>query len=269
MYRGFALNLMLSVILAGLVLHSPANAQEFYTLKGHGGPIMGIAVGPNDEVATASFDNAVGLWRGRKPNWFDGHEAAVNTVLFEGSALYSGSDDFTVRRWPSGDVLGRHKGKVMALAALPTHIAAASWDGSIGLWPKSGGTAQFLLGHNAGVNALALAQDQATLFSASSDGTIRQWDLANGQEIIQLVRHGFGINEMLLNPGQNWLAYGAVDGATRIIDVDTGKALADFTLNRRPVLAMALNPSGTRLAVGDGEGYILSLIHISEPTRPY
>ena len=38
------------------------SAQEFTTLKGHGGPIMGIAVSPQGQVASASFDNSVGLW---------------------------------------------------------------------------------------------------------------------------------------------------------------------------------------------------------------
>jgi cytochrome c len=234
-----------------------ARGEAFFTLKGHGGPIMGIAVAPDGQIATASFDNAVGLWEGPVPRWFDGHDAAVNTVMFDAEALYSGSDDFTLRRWPDGEVIGRHLGKVMALAALPGEIAAASWDGTIGLWPREGGAPRYLRGHQAGVNALALAGDGQTLFSASSDGTIRQWDLASGQEKIQLVRHGFGINELALNSEAGWLAYGAVDGVTRVIDITSGQEIADFTLGRRPVLALALNPEGTRLAVGDGEGYIM------------
>ena len=232
-------------------------AEEFFTLKGHGGPIMGIAVAPDGQIATASFDNALGLWDGETPEWLDGHEAAVNTVIFDGEHLYSGSDDFTVRRWPGGDVVGEHLGKVMALAALEDEIAAASWDGSIGLWPRDGGAPRYLKGHQAGVNALSLSGDGSTLFSASSDGTIREWDLTSGSERIQLVRHGFGINELVLHPEGGWLAYGAVDGVTRIIDIATGDQIADFTLERRPVLALALSPDKTRLAVGDGEGYIM------------
>ncbi|MEX0340490.1 MAG: c-type cytochrome [Arenibacterium sp.] len=232
-------------------------AQEFFTLKGHGGPIMGIAVAPDGQIATASFDNALGLWDGATPQWLDGHGAAVNTVIFDGPQLFSGSDDFTLRRWPGGEVVGEHLGKVMALAALKNEIAAASWDGTIGLWPRAGGTPRYLTGHQAGVNALAVSGDGASLFSASSDGTIREWDLATAAEKIQLVRHGFGINELVIHPDAGWLAYGAVDGVTRIIDIATGNQIADFTLERRPVLALALNPDKSRLAVGDGEGYIM------------
>ena len=87
-------------VLAALLLAGTAAAQEFFTLKGHGGPIMGIAVSPAGQIATASFDNAVGLWQDGVPHWLDGHVAAVNTVAFvDETRLVSGGDDFTVRLW--------------------------------------------------------------------------------------------------------------------------------------------------------------------------
>ena len=55
---------------------------------------MGIAVGPDGQIATASFDNAVGLWTDERPEWLDGHEAAVTTVHFNHTALLSAGDDF-------------------------------------------------------------------------------------------------------------------------------------------------------------------------------
>jgi cytochrome c len=238
-------------------------AQDFFTLKGHGGPIMGIATAPDGQIATASFDNAVGLWDQGHPKWLDGHEAAVNTVMFlpEGG-LVSGADDFTVRLWQGGEsqVLGHHKGKIMGLAASPDGrwIASASWDGSIGLWPRAqSGTPALLTGHRSGVNAVAFSQDGQLLYSASSDGTLRIWDVTTAQEKRQMLRHGFGINELVLNEADGWLAYGSVDGTTRVVDVVTGEQIADLTLGRRPVLALTISPDRSLLAVGDGEGYIM------------
>ncbi len=236
---------------------SLAMAQEFFTLKGHGGPIMGIAVAADGRVATASFDNSVGLWAARAPVWFDGHRAAANTVLFADGALYSAGDDFTLRRWPGGAVLGRHRGKVVALGALPGAIASAGWDGDIGIWPLDGTPPRRLRGHTAGVNALAYSARRKLLYSAGADGSIRGWDPNTGARKHQLVRHGFGINELVLEPRERWLAYGAVDGATRVIDLETGAEIADITLDRRPILALALSPDGRHLAVGDGQGYIM------------
>lgn len=246
-----------ALLLILLLSSFAATAQDFFTLKGHGGPIMGIAVAPDGQIATASFDNAVGLWIGTDPAWQDGHEAAVNTVLFAHGALFSAGDDFTVRRWPGGTVIGRHKGKVVALAALPGAIASASWDGSIGIWPLDGSEPRLLTGHGAGVNAVAHAG--GLLYSAGTDGTLRVWDLATGSQIRQMLHHGFGINEIVLNEPDGWLAYGAVDGVTRVIDLASGAEIADFTLDRRPILALALSPDRQLLAVGDGEGYIMMI----------
>lgn len=247
------------LLAAVLVIALPvvASADGFFTLKGHGGPIMGIAVAPDGQIATASFDNSVGLWTGPQPHWFEGHAAAVNTVAFGGNHLFSAGDDFTIRRWPDGQIIGRHNGKVTALAVLPGLVASASWDGSIGLWPLDGAQGRFLNGHRAGVNDIVATADGKRLYSASTDGTLRLWNIETGAELRQILSHGFGINELSLNETAGWLAYGANDGVTRLVHPETGAQIADFTLDRRPILALVQNPGGTLLAVGDGEGYIM------------
>ncbi len=246
---------MRRLILALALLPLPVWA-EFFTLKGHGGPIMGIATAPDGRIATASFDNSIGLWTGQNPEWLEGHEAAVNSVTFNGTAIYSAGDDFSLRRWPGGQVVGRHKGKIVDVAASKTHVATASWDGTIGLWPVDGSSPGFLGPTGSGVNAVAFSADGTQLYSAGVDGALRVWDVASGQETDRLVEHGFGINELVLNTNDNWIAYGAVDGVTRIRDLSTGQE-HDFTLDRRPILALALSPGRDLLAVGDGEGYIM------------
>lgn len=248
-----------------LLLATPVVAQEFFTLEGHGGPIMDIAVSDDGRIATASFDNSLGLWNDGTPTWCDGHDAAVNAIAFAGpTRLVSGADDFSVRIWNGCEsaprVLGRHQGKVTGLAVSRETglVASASWDGTIGLWPLDGEmTERVLTGHGQGVNDLAFSSDSKRLYSASVDGTIRIWDIAAGIEERQLVRHGFGVNKLVLNEKDGWLAYGAVDGVTRMIDLETGGDVADFTLDRRPILALAFHPQTSQLAVGDGEGYIM------------
>ncbi|NVO54927.1 c-type cytochrome [Rhodobacteraceae bacterium B1Z28] len=246
---------MRALAFALVLLPLPAGA-EFFTLKGHGGPIMGIATAADGRIATASFDNSVGLWTEQTPEWLEGHEAAVNSVAFNGTAIYSAGDDFTLRRWPDGEIVGRHQGKIVGLAASKTHVATASWDGTIGLWPVDGSEAAILGPTGSGVNAVAFSPDGTLLYSAGMDGALRVWDVSSGQEIARLVEHGFGINELVLNAEDNWIAYGAVDGVTRILDLATGDE-RDFTLDRRPILALSLSPDRRLLAVGDGEGYIM------------
>jgi len=111
-------------------------------LKGHGGPIMGIAAAPDGWIATASFDNTIGIWQDETPTWLDGHEAAINAAIFTEAGIFSAGDDYSVRLWTGarGTLLGTHTAKVMGLVALPGAVAAASWDAIIEIWPLDGGS---------------------------------------------------------------------------------------------------------------------------------
>ncbi|SLN40425.1 Cytochrome c2 precursor [Roseovarius litorisediminis] len=269
----------LAASLCLIFLPVPGAAQEFSTLKGHGGPIMDINVNPETgQVATASFDNSVGLWKGRSPIWLEGHEAAVNSVLFLGKdILLSGGDDFRVLLWSptlsKPSEIAVHRGKVTNVAIFEhgREIASASWDGTIEhrsvIDPL--GTSETkdpihfksttLTGHDAGVNAIVFS-GAGELYSASTDGTIRHWQIGLKETKSRvIVSHGFGINELVLNDKEGWLAYGSVDGMTRVIAPETGDTLADFTLERRPILSMAYHDATSQLAVGDGHGYIMMI----------
>ena len=248
-----------ALIALALWAAGPVAAQEFTTLKGHGGPIMAIAVGPEGGVVTASFDNAVGLWDGRNPVWLDGHAAAVTALaIARDGTIYSAGDDFTIRAWGEGAVIGQHQGKVQSLAISPdgTWLASGSWDGTVRLWPLAEGAARDLPKPGSGVNAVAFSPDGTQLFVGTTGGDLLRYDLATDNSPLPLVRHGFGVNEIVV--GDGWLAYGAVDGGTRVVDPD-GAQIADFTLDRRPILAMAHHATTGQIAVGDGQGYIMMI----------
>ena len=242
-------------------------AEDFTTYKGHGGPIMGLAVSGDDQLASASFDNSVGLWTRHGPravpDWLEGHDGAVTALAFTPSGeLISGGDDFAVRLWgTSRRVLGQHKGKVTSLAVSPDGavVASGSWDGEIVLWPlrDQAASAVELAYPGAGVNTVAFDPTGKTLFAATSKGVVLRYDLETNEVPRPLARHGFGVNRLVL--GKGWLAYGAVDGGTRVIDPLTGDQIADFTLDRRPILAMAHHSATAQIAVGDGHGYIMMI----------
>lgn len=249
------------------VLSGTVVAQDFFTLKGHGGPIKGIAVGRDGAIATASFDNSVGLWRAGTPNWMERHDAAVNAVAYLGRGrIVSAGDDYSVQYWDSSTgiirEIGKHQAKVIQLAAAPDgeRVAAASWDRTAQIWSLDTQTPPVVMeGHDNTVNDVAFSPDGARLYTASSDGTIRTWDTQSGDYLQRLAAHGFGINTIVVAPDESWLAYGAVDGGTRVIALPSGEEIGDYTADRRPVLAMSFTAEGERIAVGDAHGYIMMI----------
>ncbi len=250
-------------VLLLLLMVTPAAAEDFVTLKGHGGPIMGLAVSEAGEVASASFDNSVGHWQGNGPLWLEGHEAAVTDLVFlPDGRVASGADDFSVWVWDGvdGSELGRHLGKVTDLAVSPdgSLLASASWDGTIGLWPLTGtGLPKTIDLRDTGANDVTFDASGGFLYAATSKGDILVYDLERLDTAPRtLVRHGFAVNELVLAEDETWLAYGAVDGVTRFIDTRTGAVFRDFTLDRLPILALAFHGGTNRLATGDGHGYI-------------
>ena len=241
-----------------------AGAGDFFTLKGHGGPIAAIDVSPDGKsILTASFDYSLGLWKDGVPTWLEGHRAAVNTVKFVSDRVaVSAGDDYDLYLWnlesKSALRLTGHKGKIRSVAVSPdgSRVASASWDRTIGIWPVGGGDPRFLTGHRSSVNDILFSDDGSELYSASADGTIRVWRVSDGEQVQTLLKHGFGVNTLAADFANGRLAYGAIDGAARIVDIENGTLIKDFTKSSRPILAMALDRDAGRLAVGDIEGNI-------------
>ena len=246
-----------ALLAAALLAALPARAQDG-PLVGHGGPVMDVAVSPSGLVATASFDNSVGLWEDGAPRWLEGHTAAVDAVAFTGDGrIVSGGDDFAVRLWDPASgasrVIGRHRGKVADLAVSDALVASAGWDGAVGLWPLGGGEGRTLAGHDGAVNAVAFLGD--ALATGSADGTVRLWDVGAGRETGRPVGGGFPVTA--LAAGGGWLAYGAADGTARVIDPATGETLAVLDAPGSPVLALATSADGRLLAMGGGDGRVI------------
>ena len=246
-------------LLAALLVLGPlaAPAQDG-PLTGHGGPVMGVAVSSDGTVATASFDNSVGLWNDGDPRRLEGHVAAVEAVAFTADGrIVSGGDDFEVRLWDpatgASSVIGRHRGKVADLAVSGDRVASAGWDGAIGLWPLDGSPGRTLTGHDGAVTAVAFLD--GALVSGSADGSVRAWNADTGAETRRLVSGGLGVGALAAGPG--WLAYGTADGTVRVLDAATGEALADLGDPGRPVLALAVSPGGDRLAIGRADGRVI------------
>ncbi|GLJ53815.1 hypothetical protein SUGI_1148610 [Cryptomeria japonica] len=105
--------------------------------------------------------------------------------------LYSGSWDRTFKLWRLSDFkcldsTRAHNDAINALAVGPTgHLFTASADCKVKVWCKPRGSKSHRLvatleGHQASVNALALAADRTVIYSGGSDRTIVAWQTEIG-----------------------------------------------------------------------------------------
>ncbi|MFN8922502.1 MAG: WD40 repeat domain-containing protein, partial [Sphingobacteriia bacterium] len=82
-----------------------------------------------------------------------------------------------------------------------------------------------LRGHGLDVNAVAFSPDSKLLATASSDRTLRLWEVATGSLVRTLEGHTASVNAVAFNKDGNLLASGDSEGSLYIWDVSRGEDL--------------------------------------------
>ena len=249
------------------------------TLTGHGGPVKSVVV-DGTRALTASFDYAANLWSldGGAPrivHRLRGHRAAVNDAALAGERAVTVGDDGAIMVWSLADgaALARHETageKAMAVAVAPDAdlAATAHWDDRVRLLDtRDGAVVATLEGHTAPVNDVAFSPDGTRLFSASADGTVREWG-ADGSGPRPFASDGWGVTALAAfrRDGEDWLAWGGTDGTLRAAPMDAPDRAVTLRTGQRPIMALAVSPGGARLAYGDGAG-LAAVIEVADLTE--
>ena len=115
--------------------------------------------------------------------------------------------------------------------------------------------AMTLLGHNNIVFDVAFSPDGKTL--ASTDGTVRLWNLSTGQEIRNLVGRDAELDAVAWSPDGHRLATAGSDGVVVVWNADTGDPIGASAAHPTRLGAVAWSPDGTRVAAGGVDNQLL------------
>jgi WD40 repeat protein len=215
------------------------NGQPAFTAN-HGAKLHALAVSPNGQVlATAGDDKQIRLWNaangqpGPKPQ-LAGFGLAVTSAAFsaDGARVVGACDGeailFDVATGDAEEIFRGFKPAttfVLAGEKGEQLISAAPADG-LRVQPVLAG--RRIAGHTAAITALSVLPTDATqLFSASEDGSVRQWRIVDGQPVRQLDLGGPAL-AMAVSADGTRLAAGGSNRAVRLWNLQNNQLLAEL-----------------------------------------
>jgi WD40 repeat protein len=99
--------------------------------------------------------------------------------------------------------------------------------------------------------AVAFSPNGKLIVSGTTDGTLRLWDLASGQEIWTFVGHVLDVTSIAFSPNGKFVLSGSADTTLRLWDVASGQEVRRFEGHKWAVSSVAFSPDGT-LALSSG-----------------
>ncbi len=118
---------------------------------------------------------------------------------------------------------------------------------------KQPDTAFVLKGHTLVVRGVAVTPDGTRAVSASSDSTLRVWDLASGKPLASLQGHTGQLFGVAVTPDGTRAVSASGDSTLRVWDLATGKALAFLEGHTDVVSGVAVTPDGTWAVSASGD----------------
>jgi WD40 repeat protein len=195
------------------------------SLQAHGGPVLALAVDPQDRwIATSSTDSLVKIWA------FDDFDL-VRVLSDPGATILD------LEYSPAGD-----------------QIASAGSDGAIHVW-EAGELTHVFRGHTAAVLDICWSPDGRRLASVSQDGSLRIRDLVAGSERVFPMARSSWVAVAYSADGSR-LAVGGLDQAVTLLDPETGRELVSLHGHVAGIVSLVFSPRDEFLVSASNDGTV-------------
>jgi WD40 repeat protein len=248
--------------------------KELSILKGHTGWVDACDFSPDGKlILSASRDHTLKLWNAQPAadrGDFAGHANWVSACAFSpnGKRIVSagmgstGSETLILWDAEKKSVLFRLEGHTMAaqdcaFSPFGAFVASAGRT-TLRLWDAKTGKALGIFGgdpsHGDSVNACAFSPDGKYLASASSDRTLKLWDVRTRREVGRFEGHAAGVNACAFRPDGRILVSASNDKTLKLWDVETGDEVTTLESHAGPVNSCAFSPDGRRIISAGDDG---------------
>ena len=285
---------------ASLIRWDTVDGSPLRTLIGHEGSVRGCAIAQRRRGCShprplidrcASGTRRAGVRCSRST----GHRDWVNACAFDNSCglVASVSNDRTLRLWDMRTrsrkiAVVAHEHWVNACAFSPDgrFVVTAAADGLIRRWSLDFDESVWELwisgakhlpadiadralqpfdldGHEHSANQCVFAADGSFMVSASSDGSLRLWDVARGQQLGALVGHDAEVGGCDVSPDGSLVASVSSDGAVKLWDRRNAACLTTLHVDGALSSCTFTQEGSALVAVGDKGVYFLGLVGVS------
>ncbi len=115
-----------------------------------------------------------------------------------------------------------------------------------------------LVGHTATVTAVSFRPDGRRLASSSFDGSVRLWDVEEGEELRSIEGHNSWVRAVSFSPDGRLVGSGSLQeqvrwGLVLVSDAETGRPVLTKIAHEASVRAVAFSPDGSLLASGSDD----------------
>jgi WD40 repeat protein/formylglycine-generating enzyme required for sulfatase activity len=223
-----------------LKLWEVANGRCLRTFADHRGSVHAVDWNSSGRYAlSGGADQTVKLWElagnPARPAPWEVSQPVEGGASSEGAAQFAEAIARARKDLQRGDAqsAARSVRQARAIRGYQRHAAAvACWSDLYVRLPKvafaDGWLERSLAEHTGGVNAVCLGSDGRRALSASSDGTLRLWELESGRCVRTFEGHTGAVQSIGWSLGGRYALSGGVDGTVRLWEVSSGRCLRTF-----------------------------------------